>query len=830
MPDAYVEFELVIRGAAGAYTIELRGNDVWGPMAPQPFLPPADLPVLLLRAARCRTAAEQRSGVARDARPVPLDGGAAPTDAASEQDPLGALGRGLAAALFQGEVLRRYERALGTGRPLRIRLLVPPDLADVPWEVTKTADGAEFVALSRGQHIVRVSDAPRAPSTGGGSKLRVLALAATPKGLPGLAVDAEATWLKGALDPLVKAGRVDVKWIEGGREDELRRHLLHESWDVFHFAGHGEAGSISCCGPDGAKLPVTSDELARLLKARGIGLVVLNSCQGAAGSVVDAIASTARVLSERAVPAVVAMQYAISDESAVTFTRWFYEALAARKTLEEAVAEARDALAKGGSREWVTPVVYLNRADGVVLRDSRDTQASERIPLRPKQVVSAVLLGLGGLATWASLVLLARHQTWEFLRPLESPTSLALWGGPVALLYGVGVWAAGRHGERRAASLAWPLRAIRWAAVSRTWAGLVAGPVLIALFAAVSVYTRRTAPRLWEARVVDAFIRWENDEFLRFRAIVDLEVAPRDRARADAYRAVADAFLRRKRESLSLPPETTARELYERLRSTAGAFPRDPVLALGRCEVCSALHDQGCAEAAIRPVLHEANPWVSPTLAAWGGFCLSNAYYRLGQYDDAARVLENSATDSLARFANLTGIYLVQGKFARGRELAERGLRWARERNKPTQERGHYEALLTNHCLVGAALADARVRPSCDEAARDNPDNAIARWNQVYMDLVTGDCDAATLALGAPFAQEWSCLTWLRAWLHEQRRGPDAARLYEAAFPTLASHPTNMAREICQQVDRVCGPGTSLLPQVRARYCLGRSVLFCTAQ
>ncbi|MFO0610775.1 MAG: CHAT domain-containing protein [Polyangiales bacterium] len=365
----WVEFELVIRGAAGAYTIELRGNDLWGPMDAVPFLPPGDLPGLLQRVARCRRMAEQRSGAVRDAEPaLPPDDATAP-DEAGAQDPLDALGRMLAGAIFQGEIRSRYDRALGTGRPLRIRLHVPGDLAQVPWEVTRTADGREFIALSGEQHIVRVSDAARAPSTVGGSKLRVLALAATPRGLPGLSVDAEGAWLRGVLDPLVREGLVEVTWIANGRDDELRSWLIDEAWDVFHFAGHGEAGSISCCGPDQEKVGVSSEELARLLKRRGIGLVVLNSCRGAAGGTADAIASTARVLSERAVPAVVAMQYAISDAGAVEFTRWFYKALAARRPIEDAVAEARDALARGGGAEWPTPVLYLNRADGVLFED-----------------------------------------------------------------------------------------------------------------------------------------------------------------------------------------------------------------------------------------------------------------------------------------------------------------------------------------------------------------------------------------------------------------------------------------------------------------------------
>ena len=70
----------------------------------------------------------------------------------------------------------------------------------------------------------------------------------------------------------------------------------------------------------------------------------------------------------RGLPAVVAMQYEISDRAAIEFVQTFYKAVADGLPVDTAVAEARVAmsLALPETLEWGTPVLYMKAQDGRV--------------------------------------------------------------------------------------------------------------------------------------------------------------------------------------------------------------------------------------------------------------------------------------------------------------------------------------------------------------------------------------------------------------------------------------------------------------------------------
>ena len=74
--------------------------------------------------------------------------------------------------------------------------------------------------------------------------------------------------------------------------------------------------------------------------------------------------STAATL-VRTVPAVVAMQFAVTDDAAAVFSRAFYQALVHNRGVDEAVRAGRIALTgwNPDTLEWVTPVLYLRSRD-----------------------------------------------------------------------------------------------------------------------------------------------------------------------------------------------------------------------------------------------------------------------------------------------------------------------------------------------------------------------------------------------------------------------------------------------------------------------------------
>ena len=103
-------------------------------------------------------------------------------------------------------------------------------------------------------------------------------------------------------------------------------------------------------------------------------LVVLNACEGGRGGDQDILSSTAAILSRRGVPAVLAMQYEMSDEAAVQFARTFYESITDHLPVDAAVVEARKALRLAGSQgmDWGIPVLYMRSPDGILFHLTKD--------------------------------------------------------------------------------------------------------------------------------------------------------------------------------------------------------------------------------------------------------------------------------------------------------------------------------------------------------------------------------------------------------------------------------------------------------------------------
>ena len=90
-------------------------------------------------------------------------------------------------------------------------------------------------------------------------------------------------------------------------------------------------------------------------------LVVLNSCEGARTTLTDPYAGVATTLVQLGVPAVVAMQFEISDRAAIVFAEELYANLIGRRDpIDASVAEARKAIYSDVDRvEWATPVLFV---------------------------------------------------------------------------------------------------------------------------------------------------------------------------------------------------------------------------------------------------------------------------------------------------------------------------------------------------------------------------------------------------------------------------------------------------------------------------------------
>jgi WD40 repeat protein len=275
------------------------------------------------------------------------------------------LGRGEVAGCYRaGAALAEAE-----GEGLRVMLRIEdPILAGLPWEAMYDPGVGEYVC--RREQLVRRIPVARVPAAlAVNPPLRVLGIISSPRGLPPLDVEKEEDQLARALEPLIRAGRVELQWSPEATWSSLQDLLLAESWHVVHFIGHGDfdagqdTGVLALVGEDGRANMVEANQVVDLLRqARPMPrLVVLNSCSGGAMGELDLFSGTASALVRGGVTAVAAMQFEITDAAAIAFSRGFYGAIARGRGVDEAVSSGRTAIIGLGSRtmEWVTPVLYL---------------------------------------------------------------------------------------------------------------------------------------------------------------------------------------------------------------------------------------------------------------------------------------------------------------------------------------------------------------------------------------------------------------------------------------------------------------------------------------
>lgn len=303
--------------------------------------------------------------------------------------PVRELGRMLFDALLGGAgaalLLAARNRAAQRGGQVRMVLRVqPPELARLPWEfLYDTAEDAYVcleVPLVRHPQVARPVEPLRVAPP-----LRILGMVARPEDQEPLAVQAEQQRLREALADLLAEGRVELGWVGGQTWRDLRDAVRRDArvaphgsasrgeWHVLHFIGHGgydataQEGTLALAGERGETYPLGAGQLAMLLAGHpSLRLAVLNACESGRAGELNPFSSVAGALMRKGMPAVLAMQYEVSEDAALECAHAFYDSLARQLPIDVAVMEARQAmtLARPGTLEWGTPVLYMRSLDG----------------------------------------------------------------------------------------------------------------------------------------------------------------------------------------------------------------------------------------------------------------------------------------------------------------------------------------------------------------------------------------------------------------------------------------------------------------------------------
>jgi len=363
MPE-YLSFELEINPGRGrTYTVSVRSPG--GEASAEFKLPYTDLALdnalLNLKLALLQSGGKRRQTLT------------------PEQQTAQNFGQALFEALFTGEVRARYgasrQIAARQGACLRIQLrITDPDLIALPWEFLYDSEAHDYLCLLSGAPLVRYIPQPNPyQPLRVEPPLRILAMAPAPTDLNPLDVSAERQRMDEALAELVQQGLIQLTWLEGVQSWQNLQRVIHKApWHIFHFVGHGgfddrqDEGILAFEHPTTRKADlITATNLARLLNgAQTLRLALLNACNSAQTGR-DSLSSAAAMLSQRGVPAVIAMQYPITDPAAIRFSHSFYDLLTTDGCVDAAVTEARKAVAieLHPSLEWGTPVLYLHTPD-----------------------------------------------------------------------------------------------------------------------------------------------------------------------------------------------------------------------------------------------------------------------------------------------------------------------------------------------------------------------------------------------------------------------------------------------------------------------------------
>ena len=302
--------------------------------------------------------------------------GVAPTQS---RDPK-TFGTDLFDRLFSGEVGQLYRRSLDAvhqqqqGLRVRLRLNDVPELAALPWEYLYDRSTNRYLVLSEATPLVRYLALPLAATPLQVERpLRILGLTANaPDVLPQLDVAGERQRLDAALAALVTTGAIEITWLTNATLGQLQRALRRNHYHIIHFIGHGWAdlgaqqSGLVLVDEMGRGDKVEVDRLAILLQNHTtLRLAFLNACEGARQVEGEPFAGVAQHLIRQGLPAVIAMQFPVSDRAAIALAQEFYSALADDYGVDGALAEARKMVYTQSSiMEWGTPVLFMRADDG----------------------------------------------------------------------------------------------------------------------------------------------------------------------------------------------------------------------------------------------------------------------------------------------------------------------------------------------------------------------------------------------------------------------------------------------------------------------------------
>jgi hypothetical protein len=297
-------------------------------------------------------------------------------------------------ALFPQSIENLFHGTLAqlgkSGQKVRLRLTFDsPEIADLPWEYLYYKPTDFFFATHPGitlSRYLRLEDKHEITKT---NDLNILVIVSSPKDLQTLDSEREKLIIIQAMQKLKAKGvNVNTDFVFNATLKEISHQLDEKTYSVIHFIGHATFqdgnGYVALVNENGNSRLVGEKTFDTLfLGNKGLCLIILNACKTATGSSARVFSGLATNLVKRGVPAVVAMKYGISDETAILFSEEFYFHFAKGKPVDQIIQEVRRMIAMecgSSKRDFAIPVTYMRSDNGILIDFKESASTLQQLP------------------------------------------------------------------------------------------------------------------------------------------------------------------------------------------------------------------------------------------------------------------------------------------------------------------------------------------------------------------------------------------------------------------------------------------------------------------
>ncbi|HXH43959.1 MAG TPA: CHAT domain-containing protein [Bradyrhizobium sp.] len=299
------------------------------------------------------------------------------------KEALRALGSRLFELLLVGRTRDLFFTATGEHEPGEVLPLEvvaeDPEVASWPWEYLYNSNAESFVAQEF-HPISRSIFTSTKPSACGpiAGKVRMLLILGVPPDDRDTTPQEEIKYISEVFSAQLDDSRFEIDVLSAEEYQKIVTKLSAQEYHIVHYFGHAgfdykeRVGYLSIQRPGKERFKVDANVFALALRNRGVRLVFLNACKSAVSAPTEnpARSSIAAALLDRGIPAVVASQFSIPDNSAHFLAATIYNALLTGRAVGDAIRDGRTAISFADAAkffDWGIPVLYAANPGEVIL-------------------------------------------------------------------------------------------------------------------------------------------------------------------------------------------------------------------------------------------------------------------------------------------------------------------------------------------------------------------------------------------------------------------------------------------------------------------------------